>query len=186
MHSTPTDRRRGEATRAAIRAAGARLFAEHGFQDTSVRDIAREAGVDPALVIRHFRSKERLFIETMSVEDPARSIVEGPLEQLGEAMVAGTLARSDRAKKVYTALMRAADHEEVRDAIARANHATVIAPLARRLSGHDAQLRAALVSAQLNGLLNTLWMIEDEAVTRVPTEVLITEYGRALQVLIDG
>ncbi len=50
-----------EAPKDAIARVAGRLFAERGFTATSVRAIAAGAGVDPALVIRHFGSKEALF-----------------------------------------------------------------------------------------------------------------------------
>src|SRR4029453_5925987 len=46
--------------RARIRDAAIRLFAERGIAGTTVRDIAREAGVSPGLLRHHFGSKEAL------------------------------------------------------------------------------------------------------------------------------
>lgn len=45
---------------ARIRDAALRLFGVHGIKATTVRQIAEAAGVSPALVIHHFRSKEGL------------------------------------------------------------------------------------------------------------------------------
>lgn len=59
----PTDTRKSQRTRARIAHAAQAAFARTGFSATSVRDIAREAGCDPALVIRYFGSKEALFTE---------------------------------------------------------------------------------------------------------------------------
>jgi AcrR family transcriptional regulator len=39
-----------------------RAFAMRGFESTSVREIARDSGVDPALISHHFGSKEALWI----------------------------------------------------------------------------------------------------------------------------
>jgi len=39
-----------------------RTFAKQGFDASSVREIAREAGVDPALIAHHFGSKEALWM----------------------------------------------------------------------------------------------------------------------------
>ena len=39
-----------------------RAFAKRGFESTSVREIARDSGVDPALISHHFGSKEALWI----------------------------------------------------------------------------------------------------------------------------
>ena len=48
-----------------LRAAG-ELFAERGFGEVSVREIARAAGANVAAMNYHFSSKEKLFIETVS------------------------------------------------------------------------------------------------------------------------
>ena len=59
----PTGR---DSVRAALIEAGARLFAEHGPRAVSVREVAREAGVNHGLVHRHFGSKAGLLHEVMS------------------------------------------------------------------------------------------------------------------------
>jgi TetR/AcrR family transcriptional regulator, regulator of cefoperazone and chloramphenicol sensitivity len=47
-------------SRARLRDAAVRLFAERGVAGTSVRDIAEAAGVTAGLITHHFGSKERL------------------------------------------------------------------------------------------------------------------------------
>ena len=63
--STPIGRREAhkEATRAALRDAGARLFAERGYEATTVRDIARAAQVTERTFYRYFEGKEGLRAE---------------------------------------------------------------------------------------------------------------------------
>lgn len=56
----PTQKR-GEVTRDRLLDEAEKLFAEHGFDGVSVRDITRAAGVDVALANYHFGSKEKLF-----------------------------------------------------------------------------------------------------------------------------
>jgi AcrR family transcriptional regulator len=51
------------ATKAAVFNAAERLFAVHGFQNVSVRDITAEAGVNLASVNYHFGSKDALLFE---------------------------------------------------------------------------------------------------------------------------
>ena len=45
-----------------IQRAAIDLIGRHGFASTTVEDIAREAGVGPATVYRHFETKERIFL----------------------------------------------------------------------------------------------------------------------------
>lgn len=57
------DPEREAATKAAVFVAAERLFALHGFQNVSVRDITAEAGVNLASVNYHFGSKDALLFE---------------------------------------------------------------------------------------------------------------------------
>ena len=57
------DPEREAATKAQVLAAAERLFALHGFQNVSVRDITAEAGVNLASVNYHFGSKDALLFE---------------------------------------------------------------------------------------------------------------------------
>ncbi|MFC6932138.1 helix-turn-helix domain-containing protein [Actinomadura yumaensis] len=60
-------------TREAILASARELFAEKGYDGASLRAIAREAGVDPALVHHFFGNKEGVFIAAMRFPvDPGR------------------------------------------------------------------------------------------------------------------
>jgi AcrR family transcriptional regulator len=57
----PGRARRGSLTRKQILDASLRLFSEKGFARTSVRDIARGAGITDAAIYYHFSSKRDLF-----------------------------------------------------------------------------------------------------------------------------
>ncbi|HWA62221.1 MAG TPA: TetR/AcrR family transcriptional regulator [Caulobacteraceae bacterium] len=59
----PEDAEREAATKAQVLTAAERLFALHGFQNVSVRDITAEAGVNLASVNYHFGSKDALLFE---------------------------------------------------------------------------------------------------------------------------
>lgn len=60
MRSTKRDRMDDLTARARIRDAALRLFGESGYRGTSIRDVAREAGVSGGLVQHHFGTKEGL------------------------------------------------------------------------------------------------------------------------------
>lgn len=59
------------AVRTAVLDAALELFAQHGFADTSLRDISRQSGVAHPLILHHFGSKESLYSEVK------RRVVEG-------------------------------------------------------------------------------------------------------------
>ncbi|WP_308104445.1 TetR family transcriptional regulator [Actinocorallia sp. API 0066] len=89
--SGPGRRPGPSATRARIVAAARELFAEKGFDATSLRAVARAAEVDPALVHHYFTGKAALFVAAMEFPfDPSEVlplVLEGPREELGERLV---------------------------------------------------------------------------------------------------
>lgn len=93
-----TTRRRGRprgtesaGTRDRILATAREEFSERGYEKTSVRGIAKAAGVDPALVHHYFGTKEQVFEAAVEVAfapamDAPETIAEGPLDAVGERL----------------------------------------------------------------------------------------------------
>lgn len=76
---------RSDATRAALVAAALNLFGQHGFEATSTRQIAAEAGVNLAAIAYHFGSKEGLRL----------ACADFIANRLGEIFADGVGGRSD-------------------------------------------------------------------------------------------
>lgn len=173
-------------TRDTIAAEARRQFMSVGYATTSVRGVAAAAGIDPALVIRHFGSKEQLFLETVDVEGPFAPALDGPLEGLGERLVALVLDErmSGVLRTPYRAMIRASDSAAVRERLVAAMEATLARPLAERLDGPDATLRAHLVAAQVGGLLEALVILEDPVVVGADAEVVVRLFGTAVSTLL--
>src|SRR5579859_5193587 len=87
---------RGEATRAQLIAIATRMFADRGYEETSIEAVLREAGVSRGSLYHHFASKEALFEAVAEeVEDSVGSqtmaAADGITEPL-DALRAGFLA----------------------------------------------------------------------------------------------
>jgi AcrR family transcriptional regulator len=171
-------------TREAIREAAARLFPVHGYTGTSVRDIAAEAGVDAALVIRHFGSKEDLFLEIMQLDDDAQPLLDGPVETLGEHFIEYVLTAGEQVRGVFLALIRASDSDGVAPRLRAVHEAAFVAPLRSRLAGPDAELRSRLAASLVGGLLYSLWVVGDEELLATDHTELVRRHGALLQALI--
>ena len=181
--ATPS-RDRSADVKQAIRDSAANLFGAQGFAGTGVRDIAERAGVDPALVIRHFGSKAALFLETMTLPVSWSEAIDGPLDEAGERLARFVFdhRREVAASGTYAALIRASDSPEVRDELRTAVHRLLVAPLRDRLDGADPAERAQLVITQVTGLMNALWVTEETIVGS--RDAVIRYYGASMQLLI--
>lgn len=156
---TRTGRRPGTpATREAILDAARREFGARGYRATTIRLVAEEAAVDPALVVHYFGTKEGLFVAAL--EFPIRpSEVFGDLAQLGAAEAAQRIVRTflgvlagDRSRNAFLALIRSAVADEAVAAMLREFVTEELLALVAEVSDRaDAPLRAALVATQLVG-----------------------------------
>ncbi|ACZ84555.1 TetR/AcrR family transcriptional regulator [Streptosporangium roseum] len=176
-------------TRKAIHDAAHELFRNEGFDAVGIRAVAARAGVDAALVIRHFGSKERLFLEAMTVDLPAIKVMEGPLEGMGRAIVEHVVCLpSSRpgalAVTALAALFRASDREEVQRNLRETIENVFAEPLVRRLEGGDAELRAHLIAAQLGGLLTSMHVVQDPVLLAADRSAIVVRYGDSIQQLI--
>ncbi|MET8337785.1 TetR family transcriptional regulator [Streptosporangium canum] len=177
-------------TRKAIHDAAHELFRNEGFDAVGIRAVAARAGVDAALVIRHFGSKEQLFLEAMTVDLPAIKVMEGPLEGMGRAIVEHVVCLpSSRpgalAVTALAALFRASDRGEVQRTLRETIENVFAEPLVRRLEGGDAELRAHLIAAQLGGLLTSMHVVQDPVLLAADRSAIVVRYGDSIQRLID-
>lgn len=133
--------------------AARRLFAERGFRSVTIRDVAAEAGLSPAMVMKVVGSKEQLFLEAASF-DPEPWPDDLPLADLGRELVRRVVQRraelaSEPWVRAVVLALPAPDREEVRTRFVRA----YVTPVADALGGGpEAQTRAELVACALVGL----------------------------------
>jgi AcrR family transcriptional regulator len=171
-------------TRERIRTAAAGLFRERGLNGASVREIAAAAEADPALVIRHFGSKEQLFLETMQVVAEPHPLFAGPVDDLGRQCVRFLLEFSDESRATFLALLRGSQEPAISTQLVEAHTDLFVAPLRTQLAGPDADLRAGLAASLVGGLLYSLWVVGDEVLLTTDHAVLVERYGALLQQLI--
>jgi AcrR family transcriptional regulator len=179
--ATPTSRER-------IFAAAKVLFQRDGFAETGVREIAAAAGLAPALVIRYFGSKEQLFLATMDLDNGLTQVLAGPMETLGADLASFVMSAAQpdlQGRGAFGALMRASDRPAVRASLQRSLEVSVVDPLRQRLTGHNADLRARLVSACITGLFSSLELIGDEKLLTADHQTVVDVYGPCIQRLLD-
>ena len=175
-------------TREAIAAAAGRLFAAQGFDRTSMRAIAREAGVDPALVTHYFGSKQRLFVEISRFPiDPqllVEQVVAGSRDSVGSrlaTLILGVLESPEGRERV-TGMVRAAASEPAAAAAMRNLIETgVIGPIARALGSDRPELRATFAGSQFVGLVMARYVVGVEPLASAPAEEVARTIAPVLQ-----
>jgi AcrR family transcriptional regulator len=177
---SPAGRRPGTPdTRDEILAVARRRFAVRGYDATSLRDIATEAKVDPALIIHYFGTKDALFAAAAGLPHGLSGLLEGlavlPLREFTQALVRGylELVDSDGSRNAILALVRSAVSNENAATMLREFLTAELLPVIGRLTRHpDAPLRASLVAAQLIGIATQRHVIRLEPLVRAsPDEI---------------
>lgn len=187
-------RRPGESqTRQAILAAARSQFAEHGWEAATVRAIAREADVDPALVLHFFGSKAALFAAAMAwpfeTETAVEQIVTGPRSQLGRRLALFFLSIWDdpARREPIMGMLRAATTSADAAALLRETlRDRVLAPVGDRLDQRDADLRMSLCGAHLVGVGIARYIIGVEPLASLAPERTAELIGPALQRYMTG
>jgi AcrR family transcriptional regulator len=190
-----TGRRPGNSgTREAILDAARRAFAERGYQQATIREVAGLAGVDPALVHHYFGTKQDLFVAAVEFPvNPFEAFValvsEEGLETLGERLLGLFLSVWDQTEQhsPMLALIRSAVSEERAAAMLREFITEeILGRIARELGTPDARLRTNLVASQLVGLVMARYVIRIEPLASTPALVLVAAIGPNLQRYITG
>jgi AcrR family transcriptional regulator len=183
----------GGQAKQAIQQAARQLFAEHGFDRTSVRQVALAAQVDPMLVTHYFKSKAGLFAAVVQPPvDPQQAIdfvlEEGPTHA-GERLarfVLRTLETPD-SQKWIVAMVRAATAEPEVAAVIRERLAEpLLIPLAKGAGGNDPEYRAMLLMTQLLGLATARYILKVEPLASRPAEEVVADLAGTFQGYLTG
>lgn len=152
----PPRKRDADATRAAILEAAKGQFALLGYDCTTLRDIAREAGADVALVKRYFGGKEALFQEALKASFAPDGLRDWDREGFPREM-ATMLADSPHADEERTRrfefLLRAATSPTTAPLLNVLVQDRFLAPIRDWLGGADAEARARVLAASYIGFL---------------------------------
>jgi len=191
-----TGRRKGSPdTREAILESARSAFGDRGYDGASIRAIATDAGVDPALVHHYFGSKEKLFLEvTGAPVDPGEFIpaaLAGDDAHLGERVVAMFLRLWDDPAYGPTilALVRSA---LAHDWSARMLREFLAAQVLRRIIARidvpaaERPIRASLVASQMLGLGMTRHVLKIEPLASADPAKVVAMIAPTVQRYLTG
>lgn len=164
--------------------AARKLFAEHGYDRTTIRAIAAEAKTDPGLVMRYFESKEKLFAQVAVVDQ--HEPMDGTPEQVAELLLASLGTKITAEPVAALAALRSmfthpAAAKEVREAM-RAEQLQA----AETVAGDDADLRAGLIGALILGTVIGRYLLGLDGLRDAPPERIIALLRPSFHSIVHG
>jgi AcrR family transcriptional regulator len=183
----------GEDRRGDILAAAREEFARRGFDGTTMRGIARAAGVDPRLVHHYFDGKDAVFTAAFELPVRPQDVVE-PMVALGPDGIGERLIRlfmtvwdTPPGQQRIVALLSASLTSEaaarmLREFLTR----EVFARIVTALRTDDAELRASLAASQMMGLVVARYVVGIEPLASLEPDVVVELVGPVLQGYLTG
>jgi AcrR family transcriptional regulator len=159
-----------------------------GYDRAGIRDVAELAGVDPALVMHYFGSKQKLFVSVMELpyepEDVLPALVRDADGEVGQRLarfIVGVLERPEQ-RMVMVGMVRAAAAEpDIADLVRELVSARIVGAIAAGLDAPDAEARASLVASQMIGLIMARYVIRIEPLAGLPPEALVAAVAPVFQ-----
>lgn len=190
----PTGRRAGDSgTRDAILDAARDLFAERGYEGASIRAIAADAGVDPALIRHFFGDKDTLFATTVADRTVIPQRLAGSLA--GDPSSAGRrvadtylrLWEDPETRLVLMALVRSATTSDR----AASMLFEILGSRAREQPGFeppddDRMRQVGLVASHLLGVAVARYILKLPPLTSIDRDALVDELAPTIQRYLDG
>lgn len=178
---------RSQPTRDRILAAARRLFAEEGFERTTIRMVAAEADIHPSLVMRYYTNKEGLFAAAADFDLELPDLAAVPRAEIGRTMARHFLKRWEARQEQLPALLRAgATHEQAREKLIQL-FAEQVAPTIAKVCPPERALECAgLLASQTLGLAFTRYVLRLPPVVALPEETIVERIGETLQRYIVG
>jgi AcrR family transcriptional regulator len=180
-------------TKERIEEAARASFAENGWAGTSLRGIAREVGVDAALVHYYFDSKEALLDAVTTpppewMESIRRTNATSPRGR-GEAVARNLVWTwsQPRIREVLSSILLTAAHEprtleKLRQLVA----VSLLPAIAENLDDEERLLRASLISSQLVGVAQLRYILKVEPLASLPDDDLVAMLAPTIQRYLTG
>lgn len=175
-------RRPASETKAVILAAARERFAADGYERATIRAIAADAGIDPAMVMRYFGNKEGLFAAAAEFDLELPDLAQVPADEIGTALAAHFLERWERDEALLILLRAGVTNDAVAERM-RTIFAAQLAPVIGKAIDDPAQApaRASLAASQVLGMALCRYVLAFGPLADMPRDELVAWIGPTLQ-----
>ena len=151
----PPPTRNAAATREAILFAAKQRFLLDSYDAVGLREIAGDVGVDVSLIGRYFGSKEKLFLAVLRhgkarMDEQAPDARDLPAYMAALALPDGEDGDCGHIERLQI-ILRSASSAKASEIVHKSFQEDVLGPIAARLPGADAELRATMAMSVLTG-----------------------------------
>jgi AcrR family transcriptional regulator len=170
-------------SRGTILRAAMHRFATMPYAEVTIREVAADAGVSAPLVMKHFGSKDKLFLAAADLAGQFDGLLDAADADLARHLVTEVLAIQSwpRAINPFLATLFIGRARDAPPAVRERLQDAFVDRLAHRLRGPDAALRAELVCAQLMGLSAMLRSVRSPALSNAANLRVVRHYARAIE-----
>ena len=180
-----TRSRNAQETRADILAAARLRFGAEGYERTTLRAVAADVGVDPALVIRYFGSKQDLFAAAVEFTLDLPDLTGVDPDQVAEVLLPKFFAVWED-DTTFVALLRAAMTSATAADTMRKVFATQVAPVLFAVTPDNPGQRAGLMGSFIIGLATTRYVLTNPFVADLSHDELIRWAAPVVRQLLVG
>jgi AcrR family transcriptional regulator len=174
-------RRSSEETKAVILAAARERFGASGFQAATIRAIAADADVDPAMVMRYYGNKDKLFAAAAEFDLKFPDFAGTDRTQVGRSLVRHFLARWEGDEALVILLRSSATNGEAAQRMQEI-FGTQLQPLVGSLVPADeAGVRAGLIATQILGMALCRFVLRLAPVVEMTPDEVVGWLGPTIQ-----
>jgi len=185
--------------RRAVLDAARELFAERGFERTTMRAVAARAGVDPALIYHYFGDKDGLLFAALQPPAGAATVFAGlaaagtartGADRTGEELVRrliGLWEERPEVREQMVAIIRTAlSHDHAAGLLRDILSSFILAALSDVLADDRRELRVALIGSHIGGLMLARYILKVPGAAAASPEDLVQAVGPTVQRYLTG
>lgn len=178
-------KRTASETKAVILAAARERFAADGYERATIRAIAADAAIDPAMVMRYYGSKDGLFAAAAEFDLDLPELSEVPVDRIGAELAAHFVERWERDEALQILLRAGVTNAAVAERM-RTIFAGQLAPVIAKANPADAPVRASLVASQVLGMALCRYVLAFGPLAQMTRQDVVDWIGPTLQRYLTG